>query len=190
MKIQLGFACVAVLIAHQVMLGCVPQAVHQRNELTAFTFAGVKYVHRFTKNDQHEYTPERQADLKRWTDMVTINYYRQAKDGEALAVIANSVLENYKANKGMVVKTDSVLKTGDRAAEHLIVTLFPRPDFIEVAFARFRMHGDVGTSVIYSHRIYGNKSGNEMSVWLKTNGPITERNLMTWTGMLRSPISR
>jgi hypothetical protein len=190
MKTQLAFACLAMFIAHHVMLGCVPQAVNQRNEPTAFTFAGVKYFHRFTKADQHEYTPGRQEDLKRWTDMVTINYYRQAKDGEALAVAANSVLENYKANKGMVVKTDSVPKTRDRAAEHLIVVLFPRPEFIEVAFARFRMHDGVGTSVIYSHRIYGNKSGNEMSEWLETNGTVTGQNLMTWNAMPKLPASR
>jgi hypothetical protein len=88
----------------------------------------------------------------------------------------------------MVVKTDSVPRTADRPAEHLIVVIFGRPEFIEVAFARFRMHEGVGSAAIYSHRIYGKKVGDEMSAWLQKNGPATENNLMKWDAM--PPLSR
>ena len=144
----------------------------------AFSLDGVKYFHRFTKDDQHEYTPAGQEDLNAWKDMVTIHRYRQATDGDALAGVANAVLQNYQAAKGLVVKTDSVPRTKDKPAEHLVVVILGRPEFIEVAFSRFRMHDGIGAAIIYSHRIYGNKIGNEMSAWLEKNGPATEKMLM------------
>jgi len=187
MKSQVAFACFAVFFAQSVVSGFSSQAADKKEKVAAFSLADVKYFHRFTKDDQHEYTPEGQEDLKTWTDMTTIHYYRKAKDGEALAATANAVLENYKANRAKVVKTDSVPKTKDKPAEHLIVVIFGRPEFLEVVFARFRMHDGVGTAVIYSHRVYGNKVGNEMSKWLEKNGPDTEKNLLKWDAMPKPP---
>lgn len=153
----------------------------------AFSMADVKYYHRFTEKDLHEYTPEGQEDLNTWKDMVTINYYPVVKDGEALASIANGVLENYKRAKALIVRTDSVPRTKEKEAEHLAVAVFMRPEFAEVAFARVRMHEGVGTSVVYSHRIYGKDIGNEVSDWLKKNGAATEKALMKWDSMPKVP---
>ena len=189
MKFRLAFACVAVFVAQLVVSG-LPQAVGKKENVAAFSFGDARYFHRFTKDDQHEYTPGGQEDLNAWTDMVTIRLYRQAKDGEGLAATANAVLETYKANKAIVVKTDSVPRSKDKPAEHLIVVIFGRPEFIEAAFARFRMHGGVGSAVIYSHRIYGKKVGDEMSAWLAKNGPATEANLMKWDMMPQLPSSK
>lgn len=160
-----------------------PQAADRKAKVPDLSFAGVKYFHRFTNADQHEYTPGGQEDLKSWTDMVTVLFYRKVKDGEALAATANAVLENYKANKAVVVKTDSVPRTKDRPAEHLIVVIFGRPGFIEVAFSRFRMQDGLGSAVVYSHRIYGKQVGDEMSAWLEKNGLTKERELMKWDTM-------
>jgi hypothetical protein len=52
------------------------------------------------------------------------------------------------------------------------------------------MHGGVGSAVVYSHRIYGKKAGDEMSKWLQDNGPATERNLMKWDAMPKLPYTR
>ena len=185
--LQIAFTCFALFFAQNAVNGLLFQRTDKKEKPAAFSLAGVEYFHRFTKDDQHEYTPDGQEDLKAWTDMVTMHLYRKAKDGEALAATANAVLENYKANKALVVKTDSVPRTRGKPAEHLIVVLFPRPEFIEVAFARFRMHEGVGTAVIYSHRVYGKKAGDEMSAWLKKNGPATEKNLMSWSAMASLP---
>jgi hypothetical protein len=187
MKHQIKFACFAALLAPYIMNGLLLQVKDKKMKTAAFTFADVKYFHRYSKDEQHEYTPNAQEDLNRWTDMVTINYYPTAKDGEALAHSANAVLENYKAHKAMVVKTDSVPRTKEKPAEHLIVVLFPRPEFIEAAFARFRMHEGIGASIVYSHRAYGKEVGNEMSAWLKKNGPTIEKNLMSWEAMPSRP---
>jgi hypothetical protein len=146
----------------------------------AFTFGGIGYLHRWSMNDQHEFTPEGQEDLEKWSDMITINVYSNANDGDALAAKANAVLENYKNHKGMVLRTNSVPRTPDRAAEHFIAVVFGRPNFIEVAFARFKLVDRVGCSIVYSHRIYGEKTGDQMSAWLDRNASKVEKMLMEW----------
>ena len=155
---------------------------------TAFSFRGEGYFHRWSQNQQHEFTPEKQEDLKKWTDMITLNAYPDARDGEALAAKANAVLENYKSQKAMVLRTSSVPRTAEREAEHLIAVVFGRPELIEVAFARFKMVDGTGCSFVYSHRIYGEKIGDQMSTWLKANGPAVEKALMEWSGM-PSPVA-
>jgi len=150
---------------------------------SAFTFRGVGYLHRWSMNGQHEFTPEGQDDLQKWSDMITMNVYPDAHDGDALAAKANAVLENYKNHKGTVLKTNSVPRTSDRPAEHFVAVVFGRPNFIEVAFARFKVVNGVGCSIVYSHRIYGEKIGDQMSSWLNSSGPETEKALLQWNDM-------
>ena len=190
MKSQIVLACVAQIFAQICVNASFSQDADKKAKPDAFSLAEVKYFHRFTKDDQHEYTPDGQDDLKAWKDMVTINYYPKAKDGEALAATAEAVLRNYKANKARIFRTDSVPRTKDKPAEHLIVAIFGRAEFFEVTFARFKIHDGVGTAVIYSHRVYGEKVGDEMSEWLEKNGPTTEKNLMKWDAMPKPPASK
>jgi len=143
-------------------------------------FAGTDYLHRWSKDDQHEFTPHGQEDLARWADMITIHHYRSVKEGESLASTANAVLENYKRNGARVLRTDAVPRTAEKPAEYLLVVLFPRPDFIETVFARFKLVGGIGSAAIYSHREYGQKIGDQMSAWLQKNGSNTEKALMAW----------
>jgi len=154
----------------------------------AFIFGGVGYLDRWSQNDQHEFTPEGQEDLEKWADMITINVYPSAHDGDALAAKANAVLENYKSHQGTVLRTNSVPRTSDQAAEHFIAVMFGRPKFIELAFARFKLVDSVGCSIVYSHRIYGEKVGDQMNAWLNENGAKTERMLMEWNN-IPSPAS-
>jgi len=148
----------------------------------AFVLGGVGYFHRWSGNEQHEFTPAGQGDLQKWADMITINVYPSAHDGDALAVKANAVLENYKSHGVRVVRTDSVPRTPDRPAEHFIAVVFGRPDFLEAALARFKLMDGVGCSIVYSHRIYGAKVGDQMSKWLNDNGSKMEKTLMDWDG--------
>jgi hypothetical protein len=153
----------------------------------AFVFRDVGYFHRWSKGDQHEFTPEKQEDLNRWSDMITVNGYPDVSDGERLAATANAVLENYKSHQAKVLKTRSVPRTPERPAEHLIAVMFTRPNFIEVAFARFKLVDGKGCSFVYSHRLYGEKIGDQMSAWLSANGQEIEKALMEWSSM-PSPI--
>jgi hypothetical protein len=149
----------------------------------AFVFREVGYFHRWSKNDQHEFTPEKQKDLNKWSDMITVNGYPNASDGEGLAAMANAVLENYKKHQAKVLKTHSVPRTPDRPAEHFIAVAFTRPNFIEIAFARFKLVEGKGFSFVYSHRIYGEGIGDPMSAWLSANGEEVEKALLEWSSM-------
>jgi hypothetical protein len=148
-----------------------------------FTFQDVTYFHRWSQADQHEFTPEGDEDLEKWSDMITVNGYPDVKDGDGLAAAANAVLENYKNHQAKILKADSVPRTPKRQAEHFIAAVFGRPEFIEVAFARFKMVDGKGYSFVYSHRIYGQKSGDPMSAWLSEHGAEVEKRLMEWTSM-------
>ena len=146
-------------------------------------FRDVSYFYRWSKNDQTEFTPEKQEDLNKWTDMMTVNGYPGVGDAEHLAATANVVLENYKSHQGIVLKTRSIPRTADRPAEHIITVKFTRPGFVEVAFARFKLVDGKGYSFIYSHRIYGAKIGDQMSAWLSANGDEVEKALMQWSSV-------
>jgi hypothetical protein len=167
----LSFACGAVL------------AQNPPSSKPAFAFNGVSYWHRWSMNSQHEFTPAGQEDLEKWADMITVNVYPNVRDGDALAAAANGVLENYRNHGAKVLKTSSVPRTSDRPAEHFIAVVFGRPNFIEVAYARFRLADGTGCSIVYSHRLYGEKIGDQMSAWLKSNGVETEKALMEWKEM-------
>jgi hypothetical protein len=149
----------------------------------AFVFGNVPYFHRWSQNDQHEFTPAKQEDLKRWSDMITVNGYPDVVDGEKLAATASAVLENYKKHQARVLKVRSVPRTAEQPAEHLIAVQFTQPDFIEVAFARFKLLDGKGCSLVYSHRIYGKETGDAMSAWLSVHGDHIETTLMKWSSI-------
>jgi hypothetical protein len=149
----------------------------------AFVFGNTPYFHRWSQNDQHEFTPAEQEDLKRWSDMITVNGYPDVADAEKLAATANAVLENYKNHQARVLKTRSVPRATDRPAEHLIAVVFTRPNFIEAAFARFKLVDGKGFSFVYSHRIYGEDIGDKLNAWLKANGEEVEKALIEWNSV-------
>ena len=146
----------------------------------AFSFRQVEYFHRWSGENQHEFTPAKQEDLEHWTDMMTINPYPGVDEGEKMAGTANAVLGNYRRASGKILKTSSVPASDEHPAEHFIAVLFSRPDFQEAAFARFKLVAGKGYSFVYSHRIYGDKAADEMNAWLKTNGEKTEDLLLDW----------
>jgi hypothetical protein len=148
----------------------------------AYQFRQVNYFHRWSKNDQHEYTPDKQEDLDRWTEMITINEYPGVHDGDGLAATANAVLGNYKRSDGKILKTSSVPRTADRPSEHFIAVMFTRPAFVEIAFARFKVRGNKGQSSVYSHRFYGDQKTDEANAWLKSDGGAVEKALLEWDG--------
>ena len=146
----------------------------------SFIFKGKKYILRSSEKGLHEFTPEGQNDLSKWLDMFSINILTKVNNGDALALAANNVLTGYKANKAMILKTDSTPRKGTKPAEHFIAALFPRPGFIEAVLANFKLVNGKGVIAIYCHRIYGKKAGNKMSTWLISSGKATEPHLRHW----------
>ncbi|MCP1621456.1 hypothetical protein [Pseudomonas nitroreducens] len=145
-----------------------------------FTFAGTDYFHRWSREDQHEFTPQGQADLAKWQDMLTLHRYTTAKDAEQMAAVANAVLDNYKQQGAMILKVDARPTQGSQPAVYFIAAVFPQPTFIEAVFSRLKLENGTGTGVIYSHRIYGQAAGDSMSAWLKANADARENELMDW----------
>jgi hypothetical protein len=148
----------------------------------ALSFNGTEFIHRWSKDAQHEFTPRGEDDLAKWSAMVTINVHDSARTGDQLAEVANRVLGNYQ-QAGKVIRTDSKPRTEKSEAEHFAVVLLPNPAFMEPAFARFLLHDGRGVVAVYSKRFYGDTARSEMGEWLKKNGSDVERALMTWTGL-------
>ncbi len=151
---------------------------------TTIEFAGERYVHRWSKDHQHEFTPVVQSDLERWTDMLTINVHPMVRDGEGLATVANTVLANYQQH-GRIVRTTSLPRTAEREAEHLVVAALGAPGFIELAFARAMQHEGAAVVLVYSHRIYGADVSAQTSAWLQQHGPSVEERLMGFADVPR-----
>ena len=145
-------------------------------------FGGQDYVHRWSKDGQHEYTPPDETDLKKWRHMVTIIVHEKVKNAEDLAKLANAVLGNYE-RVGKVLRTDSKPRTTTSEAEHLIVVVFGRPGFVEAAFARVKLVSGVGTVTVVSRREYGDEAKKTIGDWLIKNGTPVETTLMTWDRM-------
>ncbi len=144
-----------------------------------FPFSGNEYLHRWSQKNQNEFTPLDQPNLNTWKDMMTINLYPGVKTGEALSAVANLVVVKYQEH-GKILRTDSKERTATKPAEHIIAALLGDPKFLEAVFARFVLVNDTGYAIIYSHRVYGEKAGPEMSKWLKENGAETEQRLMSF----------
>src|SRR5690349_8033860 len=141
----------SLMIPYQATVGAAQESAPTKSKIT-LDFNQTKYAHRWSQDGQHEFTPPGQEDLSAWTDMLTINFYPQVTDGESLARVANQVLENYKAEKAIVLKTASVPRTAERPPEHFIAVVFGRPTFLEAVQARFKLINGKGVSIIYSHR--------------------------------------
>jgi len=145
---------------------------------------GTTYFHRWSKNNEHEFTPQNDADLQKWHDMVTIKVYEQASTPEKAADLANRMLATYREN-GKVLKTASRPRTVESPAEHLIVAMFGSPDALEAAFVRLMFVEGNAVAVVYSHRVYGSPAGPAMSKWLESDGGEAERALMLWKNLPR-----
>lgn len=142
--------------------------------------AGQTYLFRWAEQDHYEFTPAGQEDLQHWSDMVTVVLHRGVTTNDQLADLANRVLGNYQAAHAIVIGTHSKPRTATEPAEHFAAVAFPQPTMIEVAFARVKLVDGVGCAFVYSHREYGEKIGDQVSAWLKANGPTAEKNLMSW----------
>jgi hypothetical protein len=180
LRLKDGLTAIAVLlVTSSALAASTPPHGASQTKADKLAFGGTVYLHRWSKNGQNEFTPERDRDLNRWNDMVTINVHEAVRDGEQLAVLANSVLGNYQKH-GKIVRTDSRPRTPQRPAEHLIVAILGNEAFLETAFARVMLRDGVGVVAVYSHRVYGKDAAAPMGEWLKTRGPAIEKTLMDW----------
>jgi hypothetical protein len=148
----------------------------------AVEFGNARYVHRWSRAGQHEFTPEGQEDLSRWRDMLTLNVHKSVSNAEQLAQLANQVLERYKT-AGQVLTASSIPSTETRPAQHFIVALLRGPDVAEAVFARFALLDGRGVVIVSSHREYGQSAAPVIADWIKKNGTDGVNTVMKWTGL-------
>lgn len=144
--------------------------------------ADTDYLHRWSRQGQHEFTPADDADLDRWRDMLTLNLHPAVTQGEQLADVANRVLGNYQRH-GKILQTRSTPRSATQPAQHLIVAVLGTPQLLEAAFARCLLHDSVGLVAVRSHRVYGAAAGPAMSDWLRAHGAQQEQDLMSWRAL-------
>jgi hypothetical protein len=144
-------------------------------------FDGKDYQHRWSMNDQNEFTPPGQTDLDKWQDMVTIDLHPQATTRDQLADVANRIHDNYQQN-GKILAIDAKAATKDQPAEYFMAAVLHAPGVLEAAFARVMLVDGVGMAAVYSHRTYGDDAAAAMSKWLQANGPSVQKTLMAWDG--------
>jgi hypothetical protein len=155
-------------------------AAQQAAGRAGFGFAGQEYVYRWANDVLFEFTPHGQSDLSHWTDLASVVVYRNAKDANGLLTVAKAVLGTNKQNNGSVLATRSTPSTSTKPAEYYICVVLSDPNVMEAVFQRFVLIQGVGYAVVYSHRIYGQKVGDQMSAWLKQNSPSVEKSLMSF----------
>lgn len=148
------------------------------------TFRGIQFLHRWSRDGQHEFTPADSADLGRWQDMLTLNVHDAAGSGEQLADVANRVLGNYQRH-GKILQTRSTPRTAERPAEHFIAAVLGNRELLEAVFARCLLRDGAGLVAVVSHRVYGQAAGPAMSSWLGANGRAVDDALMAWSGLPR-----
>lgn len=177
-RTMLGF------LAASLPVPALAQAVPGAGAVVPLEFDGRVFLPRWGRNGQHEFTPERETDLQRWTNMLTVNAHRAVVDGEGLARLANGILTNYRQN-GRVLKTLSKPARPDSPAEHMITAVLGRPGLLEIAFTRVFLRRERGFAMTYSFRIYQDNAGPAMSEWLNANGNRIEAVLAAWRDFAR-----
>ena len=146
-----------------------------------FRFDGKPFVHRWSKDGQHEFTPPAQPDMDKWQDMVTVQLYDNVGNADQLAFVANGVLVAYQKS-GLIIRTSSLKATPQRPAEHMVVAILKDKDVREMVFARFRLTPEGrGQAVVYSHRVYGMQPDAAASAWFREHDIPLEKAMMTWT---------
>lgn len=159
-------------------LALIAAGAHAADPMT-LGFGGKEYVHRWSNDGQHEFTPPSEPDLQKWRHMVTLNVHKEVRNGDQLAQLANGVMGNYQ-KAGKILGTHSKPRTKNAEAEHLIVAILAARGVVEAVFARAKLVDGVGVVVVYSQREYGDKAADVTGAWLAKNGASVEKTLMTW----------
>ena len=123
-------------------------------------FSNTKYFLRSSKDGQYVFTPRGQEDPKRWTDLITLNYYPQITEGKKLAAKAIAWWEYFRSRRIFLMRLNYVPRIDQmNAADDALYTLLtlrakPYNDYDEFTFTALRVIEGIGTASSYSHREY------------------------------------
>lgn len=140
-------------------------------DVATVLFDSNEYFYRWSGEDLHEFTPGEQSVTSDWKDMLTINHFADVSAPEELTVLAKDVLENYRANGGIVLGVDTLQQKGSQPAQYIMAVVFGAHEVAEYAVVRFQIQDGIGTSITYAHREYGEEVGERINSWMEANGP-------------------
>ena len=171
---------IAILLTFLLTLLAVPDVAAPRQAGTptlaqsaaATEFNGVRYLHRWSKNGQHEYTPEGQTDLTRWKQMVTLIDKPGMNPYEASAWAVN--LADGFEKSGMLISADRPSDT-----EYRVVGVMRAGEIVEANFARLMVFQGRAVMLMVQRRFYGQEA-SELADWMKDNTPLISAELLDW----------
>lgn len=150
------------------------------NGQQTLNFDGKRYLHRYSKNGQHEFTPAGQEDLQRWQEMLTL-VMRPGADAENTRQWAEAMAAGYK-EKGLLVQADQ-----PPGGEYRMLGVLGAPGMTEVNFVRVMPHGSGAMTVLVQRRFYGEES-RQMADWVRDNSPRLSGLLVDWQPPAESQI--
>ena len=153
-------------------------------------FSGTKYFLRTAKDGQYVFTPNGQEDLQRWTDMISLSYYPEIKEGNSLAAKAIDWWKHCRSTRAHILQMNFVPRIDQMPARdnafYTTFTLLEKPynDYDEFAYTALRIVGGIGATSTYSHREYrtGMISPERNFTWARKNDPVGEA-WFVWDGV-------
>lgn len=138
----------------------------------ALDFDGKRYLHRYSKDGQHEFTPAGQEDLQRWQEMMTL-VVKADFDAERRRQWAEAMAAVYK-EKGLLIQADQ-----PPGGEYRMLGVLSAPGVVEVNFVRVMPYGSGAMAVMVQRRFYGEES-RQMADWVRDNTPRLSGLLVEW----------
>lgn len=159
----------------------IPASQRQANTQLALSFDGKRYLHRYSKNGQHEFTPAGQEDLQRWQEMMTL-VVNQGFDTEKTRRWAEAMAAGYK-ERGMLIQADQ-----PPGGEYRMLGVLGAPGVIEVNFVRVMPYGSAAMAAMVQRRFYG-EDGRQMADWVRDNTPRISGLLVDWQPPSQSAVA-
>ncbi|HEY4247097.1 MAG TPA: hypothetical protein VGM64_09590 [Lacunisphaera sp.] len=153
-------------------------------------FSNTKYFLRSSKDGQYVFTPRGQEDPKRWTDLITLNFYPEITEGKSLAAKAIAWWEYFRSRRiflmglNYVPRVDQMNAASDSLYTLVAIRAKPYNDYDEFNFTAIRMTGGNGAASTYSHREYrtGPLSMERCIAWSGKNEPVVGEAWFAWDG--------
>lgn len=135
-------------------------------------FDGKRYLHRYSKNGQHEFTPVGQEDLQRWQEMITLLPNPDIR-GERTHQWAEAMAAGYK-ERGLLIHADQ-----PPGGEYRMLGVLSAPGLVEVNFVRVMPQEEGALAFLVQRRFYGDDIP-QMADWVKDNTPRISELLVSW----------
>ena len=147
------------------------------------TFMGTEYGWTGTRGLQRSFTPKGPEGPESWTDRIVVSPDPRVTTPDDLLRVANAIMEVLQRSKATIVTAHSVPRAGDTPTSKprcfFLAGILGSAGSVEADFTRFDLVDGKGLVVNYQHRLSGAGVGEAMGEWIKANGRLVERELLT-----------